>query len=94
MNQRGTHFQLGSTSQDYTSVYHKEYPQKKTQANEVQVLNPFRGNSLGTKDKSYFSTTNKVLLKAWDHAEVAKLDEAKLKELKSHHFKLGNYNPQ
>ena len=57
-------------------------------------MNPFRGKSLGNTDKGYFSTTNKVLLKAWDHPEVAKLDEAKLHELKSHHFKLGSYNPQ
>lgn len=68
MNQRGTHFQLGSTSQDYESVYHKEYPKKKASANDVQVTNPFRGNSLGTNDRSHFSTTNKVLLKAWDQS--------------------------
>ena len=59
----------------------------------MQVTNPFRGTSLGNQDKSYFTTTNKVLLKAWDNAEIAKLDDKKLKELRSHHFKLGSYNP-
>ena len=29
MNQRGTHFQLGTTSQTYQSIYNKEYSQKK-----------------------------------------------------------------
>lgn len=67
MNQRGTHFQLGTTSQTYQSIYHKDYPQKNSESNDVQVTNPFRGNSLGTSDRGYFSTTNKVLLKAWDH---------------------------
>jgi hypothetical protein len=93
MNQRGSHFQLGSTSQNYQSVYHKDYDKKQAQNNHVNVSNPFRGGSLSHNDKGYFTTTNKVLMKAWDNAEVAKLDDAKLKELRTHHFKLGTYNP-
>jgi len=32
-------------------------------------------------------------MKAWDNREIAKLDDSKLKELRTHHFKLGTYNP-
>ena len=68
MNQRGTHFQLGSTSQNYQSIYHKDYPKKNNEKNDVAVTNPFRSSSLASQDRGTFSTTNKVLLKAWDHA--------------------------
>jgi hypothetical protein len=34
-----------------------------------------------------------MLYKAWDNVEKAKLDDNKLHELKTHHFKLGSYNP-
>ena len=94
MNQRGTHFQLGNTSQNYQSVYHKDYEKKQGQMNQVNVRNPFRGSSLNHNDKGYFTTTNKVLMRAWDNSEIAKLDDTKLKELRNHHFKLGTYNPQ
>jgi hypothetical protein len=93
MNQRGTHFQLGTNSQNYQSVYHQDYPKKKNEGNPVTVSNPFRSSSLGPQEKGHFVTTNKVLFRAWDTAEVAKLDDSKLKELRAHHFKLGNYNP-
>ena len=33
------------------------------------------------------------MYRAWDSSEKAKLDPAKLAELKGHHFKLGTYNP-
>ena len=68
MNQRATHFQLGSTSQNYTSIYHKDYPGKQAEPNKVDVKNPFRGSSLNQGDRSSFNTTNKTLLRAWDHA--------------------------
>lgn len=33
MNQRASHFQLGSTSQNYASVYGKDYTPKETVQN-------------------------------------------------------------
>lgn len=94
MNQRASHFQLGNTSQNYHSVYAKDYTPKETVANQVQVTNPFRGASLQNDSKGNFATTNKTLLRAWDQTEIAKLDDQKLKELRTHHFKLGNYAPK
>lgn len=93
MNQRATHFQLGKTSQNYQSIYEKDYPKKAAGEVGPKGSNPFRGDSLGVQQKGSFATTNKTLLRAWDNAEIARLDDEKLKELKSHHFKLGNYRP-
>ena len=93
MNQRATHFQLGTTSQPYGSIYAKDYQPKQGGPSQPNGPNPFRSNSLNTVDKGSFSTTNKMLYKAWDKPERAKLDDEKLHELKSHHFKLGSYQP-
>lgn len=93
MNQRSSHFQFGNTSQNYKSVYVKDYAAKQPDQNVVQVTNPFRGGSLPHEGKGSFITTNKTLFRAWDHVEKSKLDDDKLKELKSHHFKLGTYAP-
>jgi len=93
MNQRATHFNLGNTSQTYGSTYHKDYDPKYAEQNKEKGPNPFRGSSLNAGEKGSFSTTNKMLYKAWDNVEKAKLDDQKLHELKTHHFKLGNYNP-
>lgn len=94
MNQRSSHFQLGNTPQNYWSVYGKDYTAKETVQNQVPVTNPFRGSSLKQEERGSFATTNKTLLRAWDQTEVAKLDDQKLKELRSHHFKLGSYAPK
>ena len=56
-------------------------------------MNPFRSSSLGVGEKGSFATTNKTLFRAWEHVEKAKLDDSKLQELKTHHFKLGSYAP-
>jgi hypothetical protein len=93
MNQRATHFNLGSNSQNYGSVYNKDYNPKHVDPNENKGPNPFRSNSVNVGEKGTFTTTNKMLYKAWDNVEKAKLDEQKLHELKTHHFKLGSYQP-
>ncbi len=93
MNQRASHFSLGNTSQPLGSVYAKDFGPKVSENNPVKVNNPFRGGSLNHGEPGSFATTNKTLLKAWDHAERAKLDDDKLRELKTHHFKLGSYAP-
>lgn len=93
MNQRATHFQLGNTSQNYGSIYVKDYGPKQANPNQPTGPNPFRSSSLNVGEKGSFSTTNKMLYKAWERPEVAKLEDDKLKELKSHHFKLGSYQP-
>jgi hypothetical protein len=93
MNQRATHFNLGSSSQNYGTVYHKDYNPKQGEPNEVKAANPFRSSSLGGGEKGCFATTNKMLYRAWDNVDKAKLDDQKLHELKTHHFKLGSYTP-
>ena len=93
MNQRASHFSLGNTTPVPGSIYAKDFGPKVPENNSVKPNNPFRGGSLNHGDHGSFATTNKTLLKAWDHAERAKLDDDKLKELKTHHFKLGSYAP-
>lgn len=93
MNQRATHFNLGNNSQPYSSIYHKDYNAKQAELASANTNNPFRSNSLGVGEKGSFATTNKTLLRAWDNVEKAKLDDQKLHELKTHHFKLGSYSP-
>ena len=75
MNQRATHFQLGSTSQSYGSVYVKDYGPKHATANQPNGPNPFRSNSLNVGEKGSFGTTNKMLYRAWDKPEIAKLED-------------------
>jgi hypothetical protein len=48
MNQRASHFSLGSVSQNYGSVYAKDYVPKDSTKNENVGSNPFRGSSLNT----------------------------------------------
>ncbi len=93
MNQRATHFQLGNNPQNFSSVYKKDYDAKQAEPNENKGANPFRSSSVNNVDKGSFATTNKMLYKAWDNAEKARLDDSKLHELKTHHFKLGSYTP-
>lgn len=93
MNQRATHFNLGNNSQNYGSVYHKDYNPKQADPNQIKGPNPFRSNSVNIGEKGSFTTTNKMLYKAWDNVEKAKLDDQKLHELRTHHFKLGSYQP-
>lgn len=94
MNQRASHFSLGGTSQSYGTIYKIDYPPKEAPASKDGIgANPFRGTSLSSNEKGTFATTNKVMYRAWDSSEKAKLDPAKLAELKGHHFKLGTYNP-
>jgi hypothetical protein len=52
-----------------------------------------RSASLANDRSSHFATTSQAMLKAWGNAERAKLSEEKLHELKTHHFKLGSYEP-
>ena len=68
MNQRASHFSLGSTSQNMGSVYTKDYNAKKAEHNDWKANNPFRGTSLGQGEQGTFATTNKTLLRAWDNA--------------------------
>ena len=55
-------------------------------------MDPFKGNSINPPNQPSFSTTNKALYKDWGQTQKAALDEAKLKDLRTHHFNLGSYN--
>lgn len=79
MNQRASHFKLGTTSQNYGSVYVVDYPPKQVDTNSNKGPNPFRSSSLNSGDKGSFTTTNKMLYRAWDNVDKAKLDDDKLK---------------
>lgn len=94
MNQRASHFVLGSNTPAYGSIYTKDYPPKEAQADSHKINNPFRGTSLNNDQKSSFNTTNKAMLKAWEHPERAQLDPQKMAQLRGHHFNLGSYNPR
>jgi hypothetical protein len=75
MNQRASHFSLGNTSQPFGSVYAKDYGPKAAENNQIKANNPFRGSSINHGEAASFATTNKTLLKAWDHVEKAKLED-------------------
>lgn len=98
MNQRASHFVLGSAGQPYGSIYTKDYVKKEAengnnQPKQLIATNPFRSSSVNNSDKRVLSTTNKTMFPAWDGAEMARMDPNKLAELKGHHFKLGGYAP-
>lgn len=78
MNQRATHFVLGSTSNNYGSMYKKDYPPKQGIKNDAQGKNPFRSSSLNQNEKGNFATTNKDMYKIWDNIDKVKLDDNKL----------------
>lgn len=48
MNQRSSHFTLGSTSQNYGSVYAKDFAHKQPDPNDSKGPNPFRSTSLNS----------------------------------------------
>ena len=79
MNQRASHFTLGSSNVAYTSVYAKDYIEKEGSKATQTAHNPFRGSSLQQGDnKGSFQTTNKQLMQNWGQVEHAKLDSKKL----------------
>ncbi len=79
MNQRASHFTLGSSNVAYTSIYNKDYLGKEPVRGSQTVQNPFRGSSLQHGDaKNSFQTTNKQLMQNWGNVEHAKLDAKKL----------------
>lgn len=60
-------------------------------------MNPFRTSSLSKNFKmgeNQYLTTNKVKYPEWKQYDIACLDEKKAKDLKTHHFNLGNYQAQ
>ncbi len=65
MNQRASHFTLGSVSQNYGSVYKKDFLPKEASHLQAQTKNPFRSSSVNPNEKSSFSTTNKAMYKGW-----------------------------
>lgn len=94
MNQRASHFVLGSVGQVGGSIYTKDYPPKKADHDpNFKVMDPFKGNAINPNTKSNFSTTNNAMYKNWGNADKAGLDQDKLKDLRTHHFNLGSYNP-
>ena len=78
MNQRASHFVLGSSSQNPASVYAKDFGPKTVEPSNWKAGNPFRSSSLSNNDPNNFSTTNKTMLRAWNNIEPAKLSEEKL----------------
>lgn len=47
MNQRATHFVLGSTDQPGGSIYTKDYTKKHAEHDpNFKVMDPFKGNSI------------------------------------------------
>ena len=79
MNQRASHFTLGSSNVAYSSVYNKDYINKEGVKGSQTAQNPFRGLSLQHGDtKGTFETTNKQLMQNWGQVEHAKLDPKKL----------------
>jgi hypothetical protein len=48
MNQRSSHFTLGTTSQNYGSVYAKDFAHKQPDPNDSKGPNPFRSTSLNS----------------------------------------------
>ena len=73
----------------YTCDY---LPKKANHDSEFKVTDPFKGSSINPPNESSFSTTNKALYKDWGNTQRAALDDAKLKDLRTHHFNLGTYN--
>lgn len=68
MNQRSSHFVLGSSGAGYNSVYAKDYVPKQSSKPDQVGQNPFRGSSLQNKsqnDKANFQTTNKQMMQNW-----------------------------
>ena len=66
MNQRASHFTLGSSNVAYTSIYNKDYVGKEASKATQTAQNPFRGSSLQHGDiKGSFQTTNKQLMQNW-----------------------------
>lgn len=66
MNQRSSHFVLGSSGAGYSSVYAKDYVPKQSSKPDQVGQNPFRGSSLQHQNgQSYFQTTNKQLMQNW-----------------------------
>lgn len=66
MNQRATHFVLGSTGQPGGSIYTVDYTRKQAEHDpNYKVLDPFKGSALNQNYKGNFATTNKTMLKNW-----------------------------
>jgi len=81
MNQRSSHFVLGSSGSGYSSVYAKDYVPKESSKPDHVGQNPFRGSSLqnnAQNGQSYFQTTNKQLMQNWGQVEHSKLDNKQL----------------
>ena len=94
MNQRASHFVLGTAGQAGSSIYVQDYTRKQAAHDpNYKALDPFKGNSINPQDKpSSFSTTNNAMYKNWGPTDKAALDKDKLKDLRTHHFNLGTYN--
>ncbi len=66
MNQRASHFTLGSSNVAYSSIYAKDFVNKESSKPSHTAQNPFRGSSLQHGDsKGSFQTTNKQLMQNW-----------------------------
>ena len=79
MNQRSSHFQLGSSPAAYGSVYAKDFAPKESSKPTPVGQNPFRGSSLKPQtNQTYFETTSKQMMKNWGQIEQSKLDPKKL----------------
>ena len=66
MNQRASHFVLGSTNQAGGSMYTKDYIRQQAEKDpNYKILNPFKGNSINPSNPSSFTTTNNAMLKNW-----------------------------
>ena len=85
---------MGEIPDNPGSIYKKDYlPQSADKPKKHKFIDPFQGTSVNPPNKSSFSTTNNALLKDWGNVGKAALDDNKLKDLRGHHFSLGNYDP-
>jgi hypothetical protein len=85
---------LGNTNQGGASIYTQDYTPKKAKHDpNFKFTNPFKGNAINPDGKFNCSTTNNAMYRNWNSVDKVGLDKDKLRDLRSHHFQLGNYNP-
>lgn len=85
---------MGDMPNNPRSIYNKDYlPKSANKPDRHRSIDPFQGKAINPPHKSSFTTTNNTLLQNWGSVNKAGLDETKLKELRGHHFNLGNYDP-
>ncbi|EGR30947.1 hypothetical protein IMG5_120530, partial [Ichthyophthirius multifiliis] len=96
-NLRASHFTLGNDQKhlQYQTIHRKDYTPKKAQHEQSQDLKLMNSHfALGEEKKQWiYNTTNNVAYPFHKGTHKAGLEEARQRDLRTHHFQFGSYGP-